>query len=818
MQTPPTIPPKSNAARPKTRGATLLIVIGLGLILMIFLFAVIGRGQTEQRLTDRTVRLNEAYNAAESVANYGIADIGERFLTRVFLPPNEFRTNPLTIPSTTFFDGAYVDTGYLELIGGAVPAAQRVYIDPNNPANRKDPLIRSMVDSVNIDIYSRASATPTLQQTNPTKSFLRQQLLVRFVNLTDALFYNMDLELHPGPFMTFKGKVHTNGDFWVMADGGLDFYDTVTAAGEIIHGYKYTGGQSSAHRGDVRFVNGSNNLVSMRLNTANTNTSWVYNRPGAPVWVEESDRRWEGNVKDSAHDVGTRNPAGIPAYVPDNLSTPANELENHAYAIVEPLLPFGHTNRKSAAGRQQKMNARACLIFRVEQALAGDPQFDGLTVKAYTWQRTTTARPINSQAPFDGTMSLNGNGDPTLVPVYLPPGLIGAMNANGRAENRVVDYYNQATGAVETRTISTYISGVNDDGKPEQYVISGTSVLRGMREQRELVNLSPITIDVARLRDLVDPRAHPARTADQLDDFWIDPTDPTFSVTFDPQTQWNGVIYVEFPTVGFPSHGTTSRVDNIVATDVKGLGLSGATNLSLQVVNGHTIPNAPTQTDTSVTASDRFVTANPGFTIGTNGPLYLIGNYNSDGKTTGAADIPDTWVDAKGRTYLEPPAGIVCDSFTILSKYWIPGAQALFGGGTRNNRALSNGSSSSRTTAFTEISASVMTGLKPTDPASGVISGGAHNFPRFLENWSGVSCRLRTSLNAMFESEAHTRAMPASPTYYSPPNRDWGQPDQAANPLLIMIPPAWIQVIDFRMGGITPMSEADYEAAVAPLR
>ncbi|OPZ74663.1 MAG: hypothetical protein BWY82_00596 [Verrucomicrobia bacterium ADurb.Bin474] len=679
-------------------------------------------------------------------------------------------------------------------------------------------------------MYSRASATPTLQATNPTKVFLKQEFMVRFVNLTDALFYNMDLELHPGPYMNFKGKVHANGDIWVMSGGGLDFYNTVTAAGKIWHGYKYayqqnpSSYQSGAHTNDVRFVNKSNSLVSMRINASNTNGSWVYNRPGNPVWLEESDKRWGGMVQDVAHEVKKRNPAGIPSYVPDNPNTPANELENHAYAIIEPLLPFGHVNRKSDAGRQQKFNARACLVFRVENAVPGPNVHDGLTIRAYTWARTTSTRPINSQAPFDGTMQLDGNGDPTLVPVYVPPGLIGAMNSAGAPATRTVTYYDTTLATNVNQVIRTYISNATDDRMPEAFVISGSNITRGMRDGRELVNLSPITIDIGRLRELVDPRAHPARNADKMSDFWIDPADPTHTVTFDPKTQWNGTIYVQFPT-----GPATARVDNIVATRVKNLGISGTTNLSLQVVNGHKIPNAPTENDTTVSAGDRFKNPNPGFTVATNGPLYLIGNYNSDGiQATGAADVPDTWIDAKSRPYLEPPAGIACDSFTILSKNWIPGPQDIDGiagrdgGGTiRHNRLLSNTNSNmtNRNSDFTELSVSVLTGLKPTNYSSTVISGGAHNFPRFLEDWSGgIKCRLRTSLNAMFESEAHTAAMPAAPGYYDPPNRDWGQPDQAANPNLVMIPPGWIQVIDFRMGGITPLNEAAYEAEVASLR
>ena len=59
-------------------------------------------------------------------------------------------------------------------------------------------------------------------------------------------------------------------------------------------------------------------------------------------------------------------------------------------------------------------------------------------------------------------------------------------------------------------------------------------------------------------------------------------------------------------------------------------------------------------------------------------------------------------------------------------------------------------------------------------PSRGAISGGAHNFPRFLEYWSS-ELTIRGSLVALFESEVHRLSMPTdSGHYYNPPTRDWG--------------------------------------------
>ena len=50
-----------------------------------------------------------------------------------------------------------------------------------------------------------------------------------------AIFYNMDLEINPGPDMTVTGRVHGNANINVQPQSTLTFMSHVTAAGAIIH-------------------------------------------------------------------------------------------------------------------------------------------------------------------------------------------------------------------------------------------------------------------------------------------------------------------------------------------------------------------------------------------------------------------------------------------------------------------------------------------------------------------------------------------------------------------------------------------------------
>lgn len=53
-----------------------------------------------------------------------------------------------------------------------------------------------------------------------------------------AIFYNVDLEINPGPPMDVTGPVHCNANIYLQPANVLTFHSDVTAAGEIVHDKK----------------------------------------------------------------------------------------------------------------------------------------------------------------------------------------------------------------------------------------------------------------------------------------------------------------------------------------------------------------------------------------------------------------------------------------------------------------------------------------------------------------------------------------------------------------------------------------------------
>ena len=104
----------------------------------------------------------------------------------------------------------------------------------------------------------------------------------------------------------------------------------------------------------------------------------------------------------------------------------------------------------------------------------------------------------------------------------------------------------------------------------------------------------------------------------------------------------------------------------------------------------------------------------------------------------------------------------------------------------------------------TEISAAFLTGIVPSNKnGNGVYSGGAHNFPRFLEN-------LNNQTVAMFESRVATEPWGVV-GYYSAPNRLRSRNELFAGGAY---PPFTPLLLSFRRGAFVEVPSSQYHTAV----
>jgi hypothetical protein len=142
-----------------------------------------------------------------------------------------------------------------------------------------------------------------------------------------------------------------------------------------------------------------------------------------------------------------------------------------------------------------------------------------------------------------------------------------------------------------------------------------------------------------------------------------------------------------------------------------------------------------------------------GFSVATPNPLYVKGNYNVTawgGTTTGTNNA------------YEVPAALLSDSLTILSPSWTDNESF-----TAFNSSIAADNASTMT-----INAAIVTGTVPSTGTNTYnYSGGVHNLPRLLENWTSVPLYLNTSIIRLWDSQMATNQWKYQGTYYLPPAR-----------------------------------------------
>jgi Tfp pilus assembly protein PilX len=201
--------------------------------------------------------------------------------------------------------------------------------------------------------------------------------------------------------------------------------------------------------------------------------------------------------------------------------------------------------------------------------------------------------------------------------------------------------------------------------------------------------------------------------------------------------------------------------------------VSGARHV-LKLVDGgmsaglvSSLPTMPAASGCSQTAANS--TGCGGFTVVSENPVYVQGNYNSQ-----AGD--PFWGTANAVTPTQTPhsaASIVADSVMVLSNSWSDMYSLMY-----------PDASGSRTPAADAYYRTAISGGKsapfPQPTWTNVAQdfgtdGGMHNFLRYLENWGSVTLHYDGSLVSMYYAEYNTGTYKDGPggSVYSPPTRNY---------------------------------------------
>jgi hypothetical protein len=126
-----------------------------------------------------------------------------------------------------------------------------------------------------------------------------------------------------------------------------------------------------------------------------------------------------------------------------------------------------------------------------------------------------------------------------------------------------------------------------------------------------------------------------------------------------------------------------------------------------------------------------------GLTFVTDNPLYVLGDWNTGDSPPSSASTADS-TRPMDQNYAWRPSAIIADAITLLSNSWQD---------TNSSKGLNI-----RIAGNTTINAALVAGNVPTGSKGTNYSGGAENFVRFLEDWTGKTFTYYGSMLQLYSS------------------------------------------------------------------
>lgn len=186
------------------------------------------------------------------------------------------------------------------------------------------------------------------------------------------------------------------------------------------------------------------------------------------------------------------------------------------------------------------------------------------------------------------------------------------------------------------------------------------------------------------------------------------------------------------------TNGTLSFNGIVYVADTSA-GLNGvAPKRGIKIINAASIPSG-------------------GLAVVTENPIYIKGNVNTGPSNPPSNTVPDP-TQPLGSGYASQPVLFAADSINILSNAWLD--------------ANSTQSTSVRKATNTTVNAAFLGGIVPTATVGNNYSGGAENFPRFLEDWTNIYLTYYGSMVCLYDSTQGIGTW-GNANVYVPPTRRW---------------------------------------------
>jgi len=614
-----------------SKGSSLLLVVISVAVVAMVIGGVVSAVLTEKRMNNRHRLWIQARNVAESVVDSGLSQLIVRFQETEAFPSDaldkdrdplvltdeffEFFGQPdssgfsVVLPDRDEYDPAADYNSYpTEIVGGVIPVAESVFINPRDPANADDEFRGHSVVAQAVQVLGRATVRDAsgIEQ----QAFATASLIVRDAPLfAHAIFYNLKLEIAPGPAMDIMGKVHANGDIYYMIASDknhLNFHSMFSTPANIHYGRDPLSGKSTLNDTNVFFtsgkdpISGDSILVSYKINGKPMDSDMASFR-------EATAKQFNYWVQSGEHGMGAHNVIAMEPYVADDPATEEkNDDLNYAYQMIMPTQDSKPGSATALEIEKQKFAYKAGLTIEI------DPD-SGAVQSVYTYERS------GKDIAYDGDT-------PRRIYLDLPEVVLPDKSKKP-----------------ETKPIVEIKKDAFEDSRENRLMNIVDIDMGRLKKAVESADIATISKDDLKDAKVKDPEAM-LKEAKDLINAWRK----------DPRDWWNGVVYVKFPY----ADGSKPGKDGVQLAD-KGW--------AVRLHNAEQIPNPDFARENGIYGTT--VATNAPMYL--KGNYNADGHWSEAADDEFEPDLGNRDLYNPTRVYPEAAAALAADAVTILSDDWV---------------------------------------------------------------------------------------------------------------------------------------------------
>jgi len=257
---------RNSITRSGEKGSAIVIALFVLALISVFVALAMSRSSAEAIATGNETAEARAFYAAQGSLEQMTRNFNKKF--EVTIRPG---TADFASVQTAGVPGLSTDQG------GIYSFAQQVI----EPATSGQPVV--LAGGPFAGLYAKRDAwrlRTTATDPNGIQVQLQRDVLNNLVPIFQfGIFYDDDLEFHPGPRFDFGGRVHSNGSLFLMAGTGLYFSSKVTTSNFLYTDTSKNGSPYSNWGENVFVKNASNTYVQLLHNMGSVQAT----ANGAPV-------------------------------------------------------------------------------------------------------------------------------------------------------------------------------------------------------------------------------------------------------------------------------------------------------------------------------------------------------------------------------------------------------------------------------------------------------------------------------------------------------------------------------------------------------